>query len=163
MGFILAQTPSRLSARVSYTLLHMNELVRVGVLCGVFVALSPAQNLSTSTPPPPMLAELCKDAKSLQQQNDCMEQASVDVKREFVRYFAKLTESVKDEKAKSGLRLAQDRWTEYRDKSCSAAFDFYSSGVMRAVMEFACEIQLTRSRMKDLDIIYHSTDKPDSK
>ena len=106
-----------------------------------------------------MLAELCKDSKSMQDSNDCMEQAAVNTRREFNRYFAKLTESIKDEKAKSGLRLAQDRWGEYKDKSCSAAFDFYASGVMRAVMEFACEIQLTRSRMKDLEVIYHSTDK----
>jgi len=106
-----------------------------------------------------MLAELCKDSKSLKDSNDCMEQAAITVRREYNRYFAKLTESIKDEKAKSELRLAQDRWAEYRDKSCSAAFDFYSSGVMRAVMEFACEIQLTRSRMKDLDVIYRSTDK----
>lgn len=107
-----------------------------------------------------MLGELCKDTKSLQESNDCMEQAAVNVRREFNRYFAKLTESIKDEKAKGELRLAQDRWGEYKDKSCSAAFDFYASGVMRTVMEFTCEIQLTRSRMKDLDIIYHSTDKP---
>ena len=106
-----------------------------------------------------MLAELCKDAKSMQESNDCMEQAAINVRREFNRYFAKLTEGIKDEKAKSGLRLAQDRWGEYKDKSCSAAFDFYASGVMRAVMEFACEIQLTRSRMKDLEVVYHSTDK----
>jgi uncharacterized protein YecT (DUF1311 family) len=106
-----------------------------------------------------MLGELCKDAKSLQESNDCMEQAAISVKREFNRYFAKLTESIKDEKAKTELRVAQDRWAEYRDKSCSAAFDFYGSGVMRAVMEFVCEIQLTRSRMKDLDVIYHSTEK----
>lgn len=107
-----------------------------------------------------MLAELCKDAKSLQESNDCMEQAAVATRREFNRYFAKLTESIKDEKAKTELRVAQDRWSEYKDKSCAAAFDFYASGVMRAVMEFVCEIQLTRSRLKDLDIIYHSTDKP---
>ena len=131
---------------------------RVFLLLGAGISSSFAQNLSTSTPPPPMLAEVCKDAKTLQDSNDCMEQAAITVKREFVRYFAKLTEGIKDEKAKSELRLAQDRWSEYRDKSCSAAFDFYSSGVMRAIMEFTCEIQLTRSRMKDLDIIYHSTD-----
>ena len=106
-----------------------------------------------------MLAELCKDAKSLQDSNDCMEQAAITTRREFVRYFAKLTESIKDEKSKGELRVAQDRWNEYRDKSCSAAFDFYASGVMRSVMEHVCEIQLTRSRMKDLDVIYHSTDK----
>jgi uncharacterized protein YecT (DUF1311 family) len=134
-------------------------------LRGLFVLLAAgasslfAQNLSTSTPPPPMLAEICKDAKSLQESNDCMEQAALKVKREFNRYFAKLTESIKDEKAKGELRLAQDRWGEYRDKSCSAAFDFYSSGVMRAIMEFTCEIQLTHSRTKDLDVIYHYTDK----
>ena len=110
-----------------------------------------------------MLGELCKDAKTLQEGSDCMEQAAITAKREFNRYFAKLTESIKDEKAKTELRVAQDRFSEYRDKSCSAAFDFYGSGVMRAVMEFVCEIQLTRSRMKDLDIIYHSTDKPDAK
>jgi uncharacterized protein YecT (DUF1311 family) len=110
-----------------------------------------------------MLGEFCKDAKSMQENNDCMEQAAINVKREYVRYFAKLTEGIKDEKAKGELRLAQDRWAEYRDKSCSAAFDFYASGVMRAVMEFVCEIQLTRSRMKDLDVIYHSTDKPDAR
>jgi uncharacterized protein YecT (DUF1311 family) len=84
---------------------------------------------------------------------------AITAKREFNRYFAKLAEGIKDEKAKSELRLAQDRWSEYRDKSCSAAFDFYSSGVMRAIMEFVCEIQLTKSRMKDLEIIYHSTDQ----
>ncbi len=106
-----------------------------------------------------MLGELCKDAKSLQESNDCMEQQAITAKREFNRYFAKLAEGIKDEKAKSELRLAQDRWSEYRDKSCSAAFDFYSSGVMRAIMEFVCEIQLTKSRMKDLEIIYHSTDQ----
>jgi len=108
-----------------------------------------------------MLAELCKDAKTLQESNDCMEQAATSTKREFVRFFAKLTEGIKDEKSKTELRVAQDRWTEYRDKSCSAAFDFYSSGVMRAIMEFTCEIQLTKSRMKDLDVIYHSTEKAD--
>jgi uncharacterized protein YecT (DUF1311 family) len=142
----------------------MPQLLRFGLFY-VFLALPGVaqQNLSTSTPPPPMLAELCKDAKSMQESNDCMEQAAINVKREYVRYFAKLTESIKDEKAKGELRVAQDRWAEYRDKSCSAAFDFYASGVMRAVMEFVCEIQLTRSRIKDLDIIYHSTDKPDAK
>jgi uncharacterized protein YecT (DUF1311 family) len=143
----------------------MPHLLRLGLFYAFFTVLGAAQsqNLSTSTPPPPMLAELCKDAKSLQESNDCMEQAAINVKREYNRYFAKLTESIKDEKAKTELRLAQDRFSEYRDKSCAAAFDFYQSGVMRAVMEFVCEIQLTRSRMKDLDIIYHSTDKPDSK
>lgn len=105
-----------------------------------------------------MLGELCKDMKSIQESNDCMENAALGVKREFNKYFAKLTEAIKDEKAKTELRVAQDRWSEYRDKSCSAAFDFYSSGVMRAVMEFTCEIQLTRSRMKDLEAIYHSLD-----
>ena len=95
----------------------------------------------------------------MQESNDCMEQAAISVRREFVRYFAKLTEGIKDEKSKSGLRLAQDRWSEYKDKSCSAAFDFYASGVMKAVMESTCEIQLTRSRMKDLDVVYHFTDK----
>jgi len=99
----------------------------------------------------------------MQESNDCMEQAAITVRREFTRYFAKLTEAIKDEKAKSELRLAQDRWGEYKDKSCSAAFDFYASGVMRAVMESTCEIQLTRSRMKDLEVIYHSADKPDAK
>ena len=140
----------------------MPSLLRLGLFYAFFAALGTpqtSQNLSTSTPPPPMLGELCKDAKSLQESNDCMEQAAITVKREYVRYFAKLTEGIKDEKAKTELRVAQDRWTEYRDKSCSAAFDFYASGVMRAVMEFVCEIQLTRSRIKDLDIIYHSTDK----
>src|SRR5579871_3794380 len=137
----------------------MSNRARLGLLMGFFVGSGLAQNLSTSTPPPPMLGELCKDAKSLQESNDCMEQAAITTRREFNRYFAKLTEGIKDEKAKSELRLAQDRWGEYRDKSCAAAFDFYGSGVMRAVMEFVCEIQLTRSRMKDLDVIYHSTDK----
>jgi len=144
----------------------MPHLCRLGLFYAFFTALGAAQTaqtLSTSTPPPPMLGEFCKDSKSMQESNDCMEQAAIDVKREYVRYFAKLTEGIKDEKAKSELRLAQDRWAEYRDKSCSAAFDFYASGVMRAVMEFVCEIQLTRSRMKDLDVIYHSTDKPDAK
>src|ERR1700680_3072395 len=130
---------------MSYTFLHMINRARLGFICGLFVVLGAggpsliAQNLSTSTPPPPMLGELCKDAKTLQESNDCMEQAALTAKREFNRYFAKLTEGIKDEKAKTELRVAQDRWTEYRDKSCSAAFDFYSSGVMRAVMEFACE------------------------
>jgi uncharacterized protein YecT (DUF1311 family) len=141
----------------------MSKLASLGLL--IFVGTGGwslrAQSLSTSTPPPPMLAELCKDSKTLQESNDCMEQAATTTKREFVRYFAKLTEGIKDEKSKTELRVAQDRWTEYRDKSCSAAFDFYSSGVMRAIMEFTCEIQLTKSRMKDLDIIYHSTDKAD--
>jgi uncharacterized protein YecT (DUF1311 family) len=143
----------------------MSNRARLAFICGLFVVLGTggsslrAQSLSTSTPPPPMLAELCKDAKTLQESNDCMEQAAITAKREFNRYFAKLTESIKDEKAKLELRTAQDRWAEYRDKSCSAAFDFYSSGVMRAIMEFTCEIQLTKSRTKDLDVIYHSTDK----
>jgi uncharacterized protein YecT (DUF1311 family) len=138
----------------------MTKCARAGLLysflaiAGSTGSLLAQQNLSTSTPPPPMLAEVCRDAKTLQDQNDCMEQAATTVKREFNRFFAKLAESIKDEKAKGGLRLAQDRWSEYRDKSCSAAFDFYSSGVMRAIMERTCEIQLTRSRMKDLEVIY---------
>jgi len=37
-----------------------------------------------------------------------MEQAAITAKREFNRYFAKLTESIKDEKAKTELRVAQD-------------------------------------------------------
>jgi len=142
----------------------MINRLRPAFFRGVFVLLFNgssvyALSLSTSTPPPPMLAEVCKDSKTLKDSNDCMEQAAVSAKREFNRYFAKLTESIKDEKAKTALRVAQDRWSEYRDKSCSAAFDFYSSGVMRAIMEFTCEIQLTRSRTKDLDVIYHSGEK----
>lgn len=141
--------------------------LRIGLFYALFAAFSLAhaqtESLSTSTPPPPMLTELCKDAKTMEQSNDCMEQKAINERREFNRYFAKLTEAIKDEKAKSELRLAQDRWAEYKEKSCQAAFDFYASGVMRAVMEFACEIQLTRSRMKDLDMIYHSTEKPEAK
>ena len=128
--------------------------------CGTALGQTEKPNYSTSTPPPPMLSEMCKDAKSVQEGSDCMEQAAINERREFNKYFAKLTEAIKDEKAKSELRLAQQRWNEYKDKSCSAAFDFYASGVMRSVMESVCEIQLTRSRMKDLDVIYHSTDKP---
>lgn len=137
----------------------MINALRMGLgagLLAVSLTASPlaAQSLSTSTPPPAMLAELCKDAKSLEQSNTCMEEAAATTKRDFNRYFAKLAASVGDDKAKSGLRLAQDRWTEYRDKSCAAAFDFYSSGVMRAIMERTCEIQLTRSRLHDLEVIY---------
>ena len=52
------------------------------------------------------------------------------------------------------LRDSQQAWLNYRQKQCEAVFDFWRSGTVAPSAELRCKIELTRSRMRDLDSLY---------
>jgi uncharacterized protein YecT (DUF1311 family) len=56
---------------------------------------------------------------------------------------------------RQSLDDAQSEWLAYRQKTCGAIELFFAGGSGQAGFVARCQIQLTRSRMKDLDAIYN--------
>ncbi len=54
----------------------------------------------------------------------------------------------------SQLDSSQELWEHYAQKACEAVDSFYHDGTIRFSEVAKCRIQLTRSRMQDLDVLY---------
>jgi uncharacterized protein YecT (DUF1311 family) len=52
------------------------------------------------------------------------------------------------------LRASQQAWSSYRKAQCDAVFDFFHAGTIAPSARARCDIELARSRMRDLNVLY---------
>jgi uncharacterized protein YecT (DUF1311 family) len=96
----------------------------------------------------------CQEARDNSEDKACIGEVLQQTERDFGVFYDNL-EALLDSPGRANLEQAQREWLGYRQKSCSAIDEFFREGSARAGMTTRCEIQLTRSRMKDLDALYN--------
>lgn len=79
---------------------------------------------------------------------------SSQTEKDFSTFYENLR-AILDESSQKNLQDGQAKWVAYRDITCQAIDDLFREGTARAGKVARCKIQLTRSRMKDLDAIYY--------
>jgi uncharacterized protein YecT (DUF1311 family) len=141
-------------------------MVRISILCAFSMlslapaapAQSPLQHQKAANEA--LRSQLSKEGKDCAQARDnsedkaCIGEALQQTEKEFGVFYDNLEELL-DSASRTNLEQAQQQWLGYRRKSCSAIDEFFREGSARAGMTTRCEIQLTRSRMKDLDALYN--------
>jgi uncharacterized protein YecT (DUF1311 family) len=95
----------------------------------------------------------CLNARNNVDDKICINQVAQQTDRDFETFYQNLKQLL-DRTAQTSLEQAQQEWMVYRDRSCDAVDQFFRDGTARVGMVARCEIQLERSRMKDLDAIY---------
>jgi uncharacterized protein YecT (DUF1311 family) len=96
----------------------------------------------------------CRDSRDTTTDNQCIGQAASQTEKDFMTFYQNL-KALLDEQARKDLEQAEQDWLSYRKKSCDAINQFFRDGSARFALVTRCEIQLTRSRMKDLDYLYN--------
>ena len=95
----------------------------------------------------------CSDARNNADDKLCISQVARQTESDFNTFYRNL-KLLLDSDGQSNLEQAQQDWIIYRDRSCKAIDQFFRDGTARVGMVARCEIQLQRSRMKDLRSIY---------
>jgi uncharacterized protein YecT (DUF1311 family) len=99
----------------------------------------------------------CPDTKSQSALNICIEQVRDANDRDFAVFYGNLFSLLaRDPANQKGLQTAEEQWLSYRTQSCAAIDYLYRDGTIRSSAVARCEIQLTRSRMRDLDSLYQT-------
>ena len=100
----------------------------------------------------------CRDAKNTLESNSCLSAVVEKTKSNFRVFYESLHSLLNpDPDAARQLETSQAQWEKYSTSACDAIDAFYRSGSIRASAVTACHIQLTRSRMHDLDVLYNTT------
>ena len=102
-------------------------------------------------------ADDCGNVKSTAEADACI----VDVQRQIEKGLGTFLHSLQsllasDSASVARLRGSEDYWLKDRDKTCDAIDHLSQGGSIRVSAVTRCHIQLIRSRMLDLDAIYHS-------
>jgi uncharacterized protein YecT (DUF1311 family) len=95
----------------------------------------------------------CLDAKDNYQDKVCISEVFRQTDKDFAVFYDNLKQLL-DSTSGINLEQAQQHWLAYREKSCHAIDEFFRDGSARGGLATRCQIQLTRSRMKDLDSLY---------
>jgi uncharacterized protein YecT (DUF1311 family) len=100
----------------------------------------------------------CPDAKTTIEENGCIGGVGKKTKADFEAFYASLR-ALLSQKADAVSQLAdsQDQWERYAQKACNAIDSFSQGGTIRFSAGEKCRIQLTRSRMQDLNALYNTT------
>jgi len=94
----------------------------------------------------------CSDARNNLDDKLCITQVSQQTEQDMATFYQNLKQIIG---SPPDLEEAQQAWLVYRQKSCGAIGSFFEGGTGQVGFEARCDIQLTRSRMKDLDAIYN--------
>lgn len=92
----------------------------------------------------------CPTAQSQREENACQQAAERRTTRNYAA-FASAVESVVGDTA---WHKADQAWTSYRKSQCDAVFDFYRPGTIAPSARSRCMMELTRSRMRDLNTLF---------
>ena len=92
----------------------------------------------------------CLDVTNQRDDNICLDKAAAATERNFAGFYSALEGIV----GSAGLRDSQQAWADYRKKQCDAIFDFWRAGTIAPSASLRCDIELTRSRMRDLEGLY---------
>jgi uncharacterized protein YecT (DUF1311 family) len=100
----------------------------------------------------------CPNAKTTMEENSCISMAEQQTKRDFATFYGSLR-SLLRQSAEAGdqLNSSQEYWEHYAQKACEAIDSVSRRGTIHPSAVAACRIQLTRSRMQDLDALYNTT------
>lgn len=99
----------------------------------------------------------CPNAASMYDVNTCMRRVADQTNRDFDLFYQSLLSIISsNQDSADRLKKAEDQWMQYRQLTCDAIFDFYKPGTIAPSAQMQCEVQLTRSRMRDLEAIYHT-------
>jgi uncharacterized protein YecT (DUF1311 family) len=96
----------------------------------------------------------CLEARDNYEDKVCISQVAQQTENDFATFYQNLKELL-DSTSQTSLEQAQQEWIVYRDRTCKAIDEFLRDGSARVGLVTRCEIQLSRSRMKDLDAIYN--------
>lgn len=100
----------------------------------------------------------CPDAKTTVDANRCLMTVEQKAGMDFADFLGSLRSLLqKDKEAIRQLDASQAQWARYIQTACDAIDDFYRDGTIRQAAVFRCRIQLTRSRMRDLNALYYTT------
>jgi uncharacterized protein YecT (DUF1311 family) len=99
----------------------------------------------------------CAEAANTYEQNLCLDKAESRTEHDFDVFYQNLLALLNGESAdQQKLKEAQAQWTQYKDKTCDAIDALYKGGTIRSLAVMRCEIEITRSRMRDLDYLYET-------
>jgi uncharacterized protein YecT (DUF1311 family) len=97
----------------------------------------------------------CPNARTQYDQNICIGQVLAATNHDFEMFYQNLLFLLApDPTNKENLKKAQKEWEAYREDSCNALDELYKGGTIRGSAVTGCEVQLTRSRMRDLNNLY---------
>jgi uncharacterized protein YecT (DUF1311 family) len=99
----------------------------------------------------------CPNAKTTVEANACMLAAGRKTKSDFETFYASLRSLLsQNAEAVGQLDGSQQQWELYAQKACEAIDSFSRGGTIRFSAVEKCRIQLTRSRMQDLNALYNT-------
>ncbi|HEX4133005.1 MAG TPA: lysozyme inhibitor LprI family protein [Bryobacteraceae bacterium] len=101
----------------------------------------------------------CPDAKTTAEENSCISIVEQQTRTDFAAFYGSLHSLLQrsPDDAVSQLDSPQEEWEHYAQKACDAVDSFYRGATIRPSGVTTCRIQLTRSRMRDLDVLYYTT------
>ena len=95
----------------------------------------------------------CVGVANTVDENNCQAEALRLTERNFATFVSALEGLV----GRSTLVASQRAWLSYRTSQCDAIFDFFSRATIAPSAQTRCTIDLTRSRMRDLDGLFEGT------
>jgi uncharacterized protein YecT (DUF1311 family) len=94
----------------------------------------------------------CLTAQNQREENSCQQAAESTTARNYAAFSTAVEAIIGD----TIWRKANDAWTLYRKRQCDAVFDFYSPGTIAPSARSRCMVEVTRSRMRDLNSLYET-------
>jgi uncharacterized protein YecT (DUF1311 family) len=117
-------------------------------VCGI------STNARTQTP----AKELCADAKTQLEINECFGAAYKAADKELNAFYKSLSAKFID-KDLENLKAAQRAWIQYRDANCEAETALYEGGSIQPAIRGACLERVTRARIAELHAVYDTGDR----
>jgi uncharacterized protein YecT (DUF1311 family) len=111
--------------------------------------------------------EACGDAIDLAGRNECLNDMRDETYKNYTKFFNALREALIQASPNDANALSLDAteraWEKYRVTACDAMVRVYDMGTIKhpgasaPSAQTRCLIQLTRSRMRDLKLLYEPT------
>jgi uncharacterized protein YecT (DUF1311 family) len=99
----------------------------------------------------------CPNAKTTMAENNCISMVEQQTKTDFTTFYGSLRSLLQQSAdATSQLDSSQEEWEHYAQTACNAVDSFHRGGTIGPSAVAICRIQLTRSRMQDLDVLYYT-------
>jgi uncharacterized protein YecT (DUF1311 family) len=99
----------------------------------------------------------CPGAHTTYDDNMCIGKVVEATHSDFDTFYRNLQLLLAVDSANANkLTQAQEQWLQYRKQTCDAIDELYRGGTIRPSAVMRCDIQITRSRMRDLDSIYYT-------
>jgi uncharacterized protein YecT (DUF1311 family) len=97
----------------------------------------------------------CPDANTQYDENICLGRVVETTATNFASFYAALAGLMSgDAPSLQTLEDSQIAWSDYQQKACHAIETLFRGGTILPSAGMGCVIQLTRSRMRDLNMLY---------